>query len=192
VPGPSTPAATTAVLLPVKAFSAAKRRLATVLDPSEREALARSMATTVVAAAAPLSVWVVCDDDQVRAWATSVGAAVLWRPGHGLNGAVASGVAELAANFDHVIVAHADLPHATELAWVADFDGVTLVPDRHGDGTNVACVPAAAGFEFAYGPGSFGRHRREAERLGLPLRVVPEDRLGWDVDVPADLAVPQW
>ena len=64
---------------------------------------------------------------------------------------------------------------------------MTLVPDRREDGTNVACVPARTGFRFAYGPGSFARHQAEAARLRLPLRVVREPRLAWDVDVPADL-----
>ena len=73
------------------------------------------------------------------------------------------------------------------MAWVARFAGVTLVPDRRDDGTNVICVPADAGFAFAYGPGSFHRHGAEAIRRGLPLRVVREPLLGHDVDVPADL-----
>ncbi len=88
------------------------------------------------------------------------------------------------------VVAHADLPLATDLAWVADADGVTLVPDRHGDGTNVACVPAAARFRFAYGAGSCARHEAEAQRLGLTVRVVPDPLLGWDVDRPEDLDLP--
>jgi len=138
-------------------------------------------------------VWVVCDDDEVAAWAAEAGATVLWRPGRGLNAAVSDGVEHLAGlDFDQVIVAHADLPHAVDLAWVADFDGVTLVPDRHDDGTNVACVPTAAGFRFAYGAQSFARHQGEAQRLGLALRVEREARLGWDVDLPADLATPDW
>jgi 2-phospho-L-lactate guanylyltransferase len=89
-----------------------------------------------------------------------------------------------------VIVAHADLPLATDLAWLAHFSGVTVVPDRRRDGTNVICVPARATgavFEFAYGPGSFERHCAEARRLDLALRVVTEPLLAWDVDVPADL-----
>ena len=53
------------VLVPVKAFAAAKGRLAGVLDGPGRAALARSMAEVVVAAAAPLPVVVVCDDDDV-------------------------------------------------------------------------------------------------------------------------------
>lgn len=180
-----------AVLVPVKRFAAAKLRLAPALAAGERAALARSMAGTVVAAAAPLPVWVVCDDAEVAAWATGAGAGVLWKPGRGLNGAVNEGVADLAAHgVDDVIVAHADLPLATDLAWVGRFDGVTLVPDRRDDGTNVACVPAASGFTFSYGPWSFRRHAAEAERVGLPLRVCRERRLGWDVDLPADLALP--
>ena len=64
---------------------------------------------------------------------------------------------------------------------------MTLVPDRHDDGTNVACVPSGAGFRFHYGPGSFARHRAEARRLGLPWRVVRDPELTWDVDVPGDI-----
>jgi 2-phospho-L-lactate guanylyltransferase len=180
-----------AVVVPVKAFAAAKGRLAPVLDPASRAALARSMAATVVAAAGALPVVVVCDDEDVRAWAEEVGADVLWTPGVGLNGAVEAGVDHLAGRgVDRVIVAHADLPLATDLAWVAELGGVTLVPDRHGDGTNAACVPSGAGFRFAYGAGSCARHEAEAHRLGLPVRVVPDVRLGWDVDGPADLDLP--
>jgi len=51
-------------------------------------------------------------------------------------------------------------------------------------------VPAGSGFTFAYGPGSFDAHCKEAERLGLPLRVERPPRLTWDVDVPADLLLP--
>jgi 2-phospho-L-lactate guanylyltransferase len=150
------------------------------------------MAEVVLRAAGDLHVAVVCDDPVVRGWAQSMTAEVVWRPGRGLNAAVADGVAHLAAaGYERVVVAHADLPRATELAWVADHDGVTLVPDRHGDGTNVCCVPARAGFRFAYGPGSFARHRVEGERLGLAVRIVEDDALGWDVDLPADLVFPE-
>lgn len=178
------------MLVPVKAFSHAKARLAGHLSDTERAALARRMAERVLAAARPLPAAVVCDDPEVRDWAVGVGAEVIWRPDHGLNGAVGSGVATLGQRgFDQVVVAHADLPLATELAWVADFDGVTIIPDRHDDGTNVIAVPSGAGFGFAYGPGSFGRHAGEAQRLGLALRVVRDPLLGWDVDRPDDLTV---
>ncbi len=177
-----------AVVMPVKAFSQGKLRLAPSLDPATRSELARAMATQVLRAADPLRCIVVCDDEDVRAWAERSGAEVLWTPGVGLNGAVEAGVARAGdSGIGNAIVAHADLPLATELAWVAAFDGVTLVPDRHGDGTNVICVPTRSGFRFAYGPDSFARHQAEAARLGLATRVVTDVHLGWDVDVPNDL-----
>ena len=180
-----------AVLVPVKDFGVAKVRLAESLDPAARAALARKMATTVVRAADPLPVTVVCDTEDVREWAEELGAAVVWAPGRGLNGAVTDGVARLAElGFDQVVVAHADLPLATDLAWLGGFDGVTIVPDRRADGSNVVAVPANVGFTFAYGPGSYRKHREEALRLGLRLRIVPDAALGWDVDEPADLELP--
>jgi 2-phospho-L-lactate guanylyltransferase len=181
-------AAPVALLVPVKAFGRAKLRLSGVLDPEERADLARRMAAVVLAAAGPLPAHVVCDDDEVASWAASAGATVLWRPGFGLDQAVADGVAALRAEgYRRVVVAHADLPLARDLRTVAAFAGVTIVPDRREDGTNVICVPADAGFTFAYGAGSFRRHAAEAVRLGLGLRVVRRRDLGFDVDLPGDL-----
>lgn len=176
------------MLVPVKAFSQAKARLAAVLDESARAALAREMASNVLRAAGSLPVTVACDDEEVAEWATASGAAVAWTPGLGLDGAVQAGVDALARQgAERVVVAHADLPHALDLSPVAQGDGVVAVPDRHEDGTNVLAVPTAAGFRFAYGPGSFRRHEAEAARLHLPYRVLRPADLTWDVDVPADL-----
>ncbi len=177
-----------AVLVPVKAFADAKLRLAPALPPLARAELARSMASHVVRAAAPLPTAVVCDDLEVASWARGEGALVIWEPERGLNRAVEAGVERLAAaGVRRVIVAHGDLPLAPGLAWVARFPGVTVVPDTVSNGTNVICVPSEAGFTFSYGPGSFARHSAEAFRRGLPLRVVREAGLAHDVDTPADL-----
>lgn len=180
------------VVVPIKAFTSAKLRLAEVLTPAGRVALARVMAAHVVAVAAPLPVAVVCDDDEVAAFAVELGAEVLWTPGLGLNGAVTEGVARLAAvGVDEVVVAHADLPFAAGLAALAGTTATaTIVADRHGDGTNVLAVPATIGFAFAYGPRSFARHRAETARLGLAERVMQDAGLAWDVDVAADLHPP--
>jgi len=176
------------VLVPVKAFAQAKERLSPTLDGPGRDALARAMAQGVLAAGAPLPVAVVCDDDEVARWAADHGAMVLPEPGRGLNGAVEAGVDRLgAAGASEVLVVHADLPFAHDVARLAGFDGVTLVPDRRDDGSNVVGVPTGAGFRFHYGTGSFARHRAEARRLGLPWRVVRDPELTWDVDVPADI-----
>lgn len=180
-----------AVVVPIKAFHAAKARLATALGAQERAALARRMAATVLAAGAPLDRFVVCDDDEVAEFAVANHAKVLWMPDRGLNGAVEAGVAEVGdAGYDHVVVAHSDLPLATRLPRLATAGTVTLVPDRHGDGTNVIALPTALAFPFQYGPASFRHHSARAADLGVDLRVVRDPRLALDVDRPDDLRHP--
>jgi 2-phospho-L-lactate guanylyltransferase len=179
---------TRAVLVPIKAFHEAKRRLDRALSPSERAELARAMAARVLDAAAPLPVAVVCDDNDVADWARERGALVVWEPGRGLNGAVEAGVDHLwRAGVSQITVSHADLPMASGLADVGTAPGITLVPDRYRNGTNVIALPVDAGFRFSYGPGSFARHHAEAERLGLPLRVLDLPDLAWDIDEPGDV-----
>jgi len=87
-----------------------------------------------------------------------------------------------------VTVAHGDLPRAHGLGALSGFDGITLVPDRRDDGTNVLRLPAAAAdFRFSYGVGSFQAHRTEALRVGLAVRVLRHPNLAYDVDWPADV-----
>lgn len=180
-----------AVLVPVKAFGEAKRRLSPALAPADRAALSRRLAAGVVGAAGPLPVAVVCDDRAVAGWARSLGALVIWAPGQGLNRAVASGVARLAAEgVTTVVVAHADLARPDALPDLLDGHagtGVTLVPDGGLDGTNVLVLPAGLAFRFSYGPGSFRRHLDEATAGGLAVRVVRGSDLSLDVDLPSDL-----
>jgi 2-phospho-L-lactate guanylyltransferase len=188
LPSSYNPAVRVAVVIPVKAFADAKHRLADVLGSDDRAALARELATRVVRAAGRFDVFVVCDDDDVATWAKELDATVLWRPAAGLNDAVAFAVAEVAAaGFEHALVAHGDLPLARDLSVAAGFEGVTLVPDRHDDGTNVLTLPTGTDFTFRYGPGSFARHLAEADRVGLAVRIVRDRALSWDVDVPDDL-----
>ena len=181
------------VLVPVKCFGQAKQRLSEFLNPNQRAALARSMAGSVLAAAAPLQVAVVCDDEEVATWARSQGAAVMWTPGLGLNGALDEAVLRAAAaGAPRVTIAHADMPFAHDLARFSLEPGnrVVLVPDRHRDGTNVLSMDPASPIRLGYGPGSFQRHRRLARDAGLEVEVVIDERLAWDVDGPADLQPP--
>jgi 2-phospho-L-lactate guanylyltransferase len=177
-----------AVLVPVKAFARAKLRLAPALSAESRQTLARAMATHVVQSAGGLPVAVVCDDPEVADWGQEVGATVLWEPGRGLNLAVQEGVRQLEEmGSTFIVVAAGDLPLAEDLRWVVDFEGITLVPDRHRDGTNVIGLPAGSGFTFSYGPGSFERHLARSRATGRAVRVTELESLAWDVDLPEDL-----
>jgi 2-phospho-L-lactate/phosphoenolpyruvate guanylyltransferase len=177
------------VLVPIKAFSAAKGRLRAVLDEAARVELVRTMAANVLHAAAPLDVCVACDDPEVAAFAESHGATVSWTPGLGLNGAVEAGVAHLAAlGADYVTVVHADLPLASGIGALAHVDGVTIAPDRRHRGTNLLRVPTTARFAMHFGRDSYRAHLAECARLGLAVEVLERDDLAFDVDVPSDLA----
>lgn len=197
------------VLIPIKAFHAAKQRLSPDLDPSQRSDLARWMAAEVIAAAAPLPVVVVCDDPQVREWAERQGASICWTPGLGLNGALEHAAAQATDGGAHrLLLAHADLPFARDFGQLlgdVDEDEVVICPDRHRDGTNVMSVPTApfrrpahpasdtaqrTRYGFAYGPGSFRSHAVRFATVGLRVTEVTADHLSWDVDRAADLDPP--
>ena len=187
-----------AVVLPIKGFSDAKGRLEPVLSAENRASLAAFTAGGVLEAAEGVDTFVVCDNDEVAQWARERGAMVVRQHKAGLNGAVANGVDAAQYKRDWVLIAHSDLPFPEALLSVIDFtlvtSTVTIVPDRHEDGTNVLVLPAGSNFTFHYGPGSFAAHQDEAARLGLPVRIVRHKQLGLDIDTPDDLnqLPPSW
>lgn len=181
-----------AVLIPVKRFTAAKGRLAGVLDDGDRAALARWMASQVVDVAAEIPTFVACDDDEVATWARSKGAEVIWGAGLGLNGAIDDGVEQIGSSgFDHVLVSHADLARPHRLLEVAVADRITLVPDRRLDGTNVMSFPVRTPLSASYGGGSFRRHLEQAiAHRGVDVEVRRDPDLSLDLDTRRDLVHP--
>lgn len=177
-----------AVVIPVKSFAMAKGRLASALSPAEREELARSCALTVIKAADPYPVFVVCSDPSVADWVRTHGAEVIDCPSPGLDVAVAVARSHLsAAGFEHIVVAHGDLPLATDFSHVARTGWVTMVGDRHRDGTNVLSFPLESDFTTAYGPASLDNHISIATAVGLPHQVIQDAELELDLDTIEDL-----
>jgi 2-phospho-L-lactate guanylyltransferase len=179
------------IVVPIRSFRFGKGRLAAALDDDARIALARRMADAVVQAAGARPVVVVSSAPEVAAWCAANDLERLDDPGS-LDAAAAAGrVWTRERGLLRVVVVHGDLPFASSLDDVAgdgDARVAVLVPDHRNDGTPVCALPADAPFGFAYGPGSFARHVAEARRVGLEVRVVRDDNLGFDVDVPEDLA----
>jgi 2-phospho-L-lactate/phosphoenolpyruvate guanylyltransferase len=188
---PITTATTTnnvVLVIPVKSFALAKQRLSTVLSGADRAALGRELATRLVTANRSLNPLIVSDSDDVASWADSMEVRFVREPRPGLNQAVSTAHKTLRTDgATTMVVAHSDLAVATSLHWVAEFPGISLVPDRRNEGTNVIALPTEIEFEFAYGPGSFARHYRTARHTGLPVRVVSDRASGADVDSPTDL-----
>lgn len=178
----------TAVLIPLRSLTEGKLRLASAYDAAARAKLINSMANTVLTAARSLDVLVVHDSSAVESWAHERGAMTFRPSAPGLNLAVTEGRAHLRERgYERLIIAHADLPLADDLRRIDGGSGISIVPDRHGDGTNVMSLPTTLDFTFAYGPGSFAAHLSIASELGIEPIVLRDDAFSWDVDHPDDL-----
>ena len=176
-----------AVIVPIKDFRQAKHRLSDRLDAEARESLARKMAERVLSAAKNFTIHVACNDDEVAKWAASLGVEVIWVEQEGLNPAVSHAAQQVAGDFPHMTIVHADLPQAKSLDGIARANAVSIVPDRHKQGTNVLSLPTGTSFEFQYGANSLYLHMNEAVRQDLDLRVLQIAHLQWDIDTPEDL-----
>ena len=181
-----------AVVIPIKAFGQAKDRLSGVLTADQRNRLARATARGVLESVRGAPVFVVCNDHDVTEWAQTHGATVVQQSGTGLNVAVHEGISA-AHEYERVMIVHSDLPLPNNLrellvSTIAS-NTVTIVPDRHRDGTNVLIIPSGVDFHCHYGAQSFPAHMAEANKLGLSLQIIEDDELALDIDTPDDLLV---
>jgi 2-phospho-L-lactate/phosphoenolpyruvate guanylyltransferase len=189
----------TFAVLPVKRFGAAKQRLAPELAPSQRRELAAAMVEDVLAALTvvrPLEgIVVVTAEDDVRTLATARGLPLVDDPrGAGQSPAAALGIARAAVlGAERVVLVPGDCPllSPAELTRLLtehrDSPGVTIVPDRHGTGTNALVLSPPTAIAPAFGPASRRRHESLARAAGLEAVVAEVPSLGLDVDTADDL-----
>jgi 2-phospho-L-lactate guanylyltransferase len=187
------------VIIPVKTFDLAKQRLSSILHPSERAALARTMLVDVLNIVAsvvlPSNVIVVTSSPEASRIATRAGAQVLQEAASSdLNSAI-----EIASR--HAIVQNAggflmlpaDVPEITiavvrqTFAALNQSFSLVLAPAISDGGTNLlACRPPQA-IRPEFGPESFAKHLAAGERSGLACHVLNSPELGRDIDSPEDL-----
>jgi 2-phospho-L-lactate guanylyltransferase len=185
-------------VLPVKRFAVAKRRLAAGMDDERRGALVEAMLGDVLEAIGETRsierTIVVTDEERAVAPAESAGALIVPDPGEGgHSGAVLTGIAraeELGATC--VVLLPGDCP----LLEARDLDHlltgipepfVTVVPDRHGSGTNALALRPPDAIRPAFGEGSRERHVAAARAAGVPYAVEELPSLALDLDTPADV-----
>jgi 2-phospho-L-lactate guanylyltransferase len=181
----------TLAVLPVKAFGEAKQRLGSTLPPERRRALAEAMVADVLAALGrvpDLPVAVVTAEPAARAAALGAGAEVLEDTEQaGQSAAAAIGVRHASARgFERVLLVPGDTPlldTGEVRALLGSTAAVTIVPDRHGTGTNALLLAPPDAIEPSFGPGSFERHRHAAAG-GARIQRLPSLML--DVDTGDD------
>jgi 2-phospho-L-lactate guanylyltransferase len=194
-------------VVPIRGLRTAKTRLGADLAPEAREALvAEMLRRTLVAtrdSTAIAGTIVVTLDPAAARLAKSHGAIGLVERVPGLNEAIHAGRSLAAARrATAVLVLPADLPRVTAAALSQLIDAsreaadgaverglrglVTLVPDRHGEGTNALLLSPPAVIEPAFGIESRAAHRTAALAAGATYREIGGP-LGLDVDTRADL-----
>jgi len=188
------------ILIAAKQLEFAKTRLAPVLPPGERRALAQAMFRDVLAASLGASaadhVAVVTSDPGLLALARSAGALTIDEEfPRGLNAAVGLATSALIADgAQTVCTVLSDIP----LIAAEDIDavfaamppggGVVLVPSRDFSGTNIICRSPAAAVATRFGRMSLVRHLDDCRSSGVGARVLRLARPALDLDVAADLA----
>ena len=64
---------------------------------------------------------------------------------------------------------------------------LTVVPDRHGTGTNSLAMRPPGVIDPSFGEGSCERHLEIARRAGIPHATEKIEGLALDLDTPADI-----
>jgi 2-phospho-L-lactate guanylyltransferase len=190
-------------LVPLKDLVQAKTRLAGILRPSERRALAQAMAEDVLLVLsthpAIARVTLVSDDPGAALLAASYGVDYCSEQSLGCQGlnAVVQCVSErlLAQAEEPLLVLHGDLP----LLSCADIDavleaqqalaGLVIGSDLQGSGTNLLAFNARSIPRFRFGHDSCAAHLAWAHSADVPVAVLQRSGIAFDVDEAHDLKV---
>ncbi len=187
------------ILIAAKQLEFAKTRLAAVLPPDERRALAEAMFRDVLGAAmgakAANHVAVVTSDAGLLALARGVGALVIDEEfPRGLNAAIALATSALIAQGASTICTLlSDIPLIEAEDVDAAFAAIpgeraaVLVPSRDFSGTNIICRSPADVVLTRFGRMSLVRHLDDCRTANVPARVLRLARPALDLDVIADL-----
>lgn len=186
------------ILVPVKNLSAAKQRLAAVLDQPSRTKLAQAMLHDVLTA---LYGWknrppvaVVTSDAYAVTLATEYGFDIIADPDNpGETGAIEMATRVcVERGVDSTLIIPADIPliqvwELEEIMEKAPVTGSVLVPAADGRGTNAAFRRPADLFPLRFGNDSFKPHHAAAQATGKPSVVLNLPGIAVDVDNPEDL-----
>jgi 2-phospho-L-lactate/phosphoenolpyruvate guanylyltransferase len=188
-----------ALLLPIKDLRNAKQRLASVLAPEERFALAQAMLADTIRAvrgvrraekifmitnyapaiqAAEENGWEILREELQISESVSVDTASRQIQERGIT-------ALLRLPLDVPLVQPSDIDELLAVECAAP--AVVIVPSRDGTGTNAILRILPTLFPSHFGSGSFAKHCGEAQRAGARIFVRRNARLEMDVDDEADL-----
>ena len=187
----------TLAVVPVKSLQEAKSRLASVLSPEERSALTLSMLNHVLAAIRESgvisSIGIVSPNSGELSLPPDI--TTIEQTRAGLNNHLEEGREWAISNgADTLMIIFADLPLLTpdDIRAIIDIGKVAgtvvLAPDRHGGGTNIMLTHPASLSIFAFGQGSYHKHRSQTLAEGCRIKTYISEGTSLDIDTPEDLS----
>jgi 2-phospho-L-lactate/phosphoenolpyruvate guanylyltransferase len=188
-----------AILIPVKEFCEAKKRLAPHFPPEDRAALAEAMCedffNVVAATRCADRVFVISKEPGAISRARKLGWETIVESSQtSESDSVDEGSRYCAERrIDALLRLPIDLPLAEPSDIEAVFreleaaPSVVIVPSSDGTGTNALLRSPAVLFPSHFGPNSFPRHLAEAKACGARARVYRNPRLELDIDELDDL-----
>jgi 2-phospho-L-lactate/phosphoenolpyruvate guanylyltransferase len=183
-----------AIAVPVKSLGHGKSRLAPVLTPLERGALALAMFEDVLDATLALDgweTWVISSDESVLEIALARRATTLIEDRPSLAGAIEQVEDEASGRgAESLAIVPSDLPLLTAAALTAalhTLGPVVLAPAADERGTNLLLRRPPDAIPSRFGADSYRRHLEAAAERDLPTAVVELDELAFDLDDPDDI-----
>lgn len=184
-------------LIPVKALSAVKSRLAPYLTLYQREELVLTMLHHVIQTLLDCHelerVSVVSPDQRVLGYVRMWGAYALIEEKQGHNPALrVAAQKEKAIGTTALLTISADLPllqreDIERMLVASQYYDVVLAPSQEGTGTNAVLMRPPLALPYVFGPNSLQHYQQEAERRELLTTQIKRPGLSLDVDTIKDL-----
>ena len=183
-----------AIVLPVKSLDESKTRLAPVLAPLERAALTLAMLEDVIDVTLLLpgwETWVISPDEAVLEVAARRGVTAVPEERPPLAAAIRQTEDEaLARGASALAVLLPDTPLVTVAALtraVHTLGPVVVAPARDETGTNLLLRRPPTAITSSFGRDSYRKHMESAAEADVPIAVVQQPELAFDVDLPDDI-----
>ena len=175
--------------IPIKKFSTSKKRLSNIIDYSERESLAASMAKNTIDI---LSKSKICDSITVvtNDQSLDLNNSKSYFSKLSLNQSLEEAI-KSHANNEIILIMHADLPRINEfdlqiLANSYSNKKVSIVSDLHKQGTNCLMFNASINFQLRFGLDSYNLFQHEFKYNDINYQDINIESLQDDLDSEED------
>ena len=175
--------------IPIKKFSTSKKRLSNIIDYSERESLAASMAKNTIDI---LSKSKICDSITVvtNDQSLDLNNSKSYFSDLSLNQSLEEAI-KSHANNEIILIMHADLPRINEFdlqifANSYSSKKVSIVSDLHKQGTNCSMFNASINFQLKFGLDSYNLFQHEFKYNDINYQDINIESLQDDLDSEED------